>query len=541
MTIRAKKIASAYALVLIIGVVLRVHDIASQIVADDEMHSLRELKSHSASYIATHFFPTDISTPLALLQQLIGRLVGLSEVTARLPSLVAGIALLFLAAAWARGRFGDRIALVFVALLAVSPQLVYYSRYGRPYMTSTLLVFCAVCSFLRWWASGSRWAAAGYVVSASFAAWFSLLALPSALVPLGWGAALASAEARRRQSWSKLRGIAVVSACLLFALLGLLAPPAVFSLGAVTSKVGAGRLDLQSLRGAAALLAGTRHEPVVMLFWGAAVVGAVVALRRAPVCSALCIAIPLMQAVAVACAGPLMVEISMVYARYTVCALPFVLLLVAYALAEIGPRAPSVVVAVISGLFLAGPLLLQFRMPDNFRNHPGTQFALGRPAPISSISEFYCRLGRIVEPFAIVETPWFSEWHGNRFERYQRVHRKSVFIGFDTPPAGLTDIGHWPFGAPYQFRRFMRLDDPAVLKGDDIRYVLVHRNLPEEMASEWIKRNERAPADVPALLDRMRARYGVPVFEDGVLAVYRVDGAREPTSDPIHEPCGTND
>lgn len=151
---RSGLIGVAFSVLVAGGALLRVYDIAGQVVADDEMHSLRALRQYTASHLFTHFFGADISTPMALLQRVIGDQVGLSEVTTRLPVLAAGLLALVVLPALARRPFGAPVALAFAALVSISPQLIYYSRYGRPYMVSTLLVFCAVFSFARGWSGG---------------------------------------------------------------------------------------------------------------------------------------------------------------------------------------------------------------------------------------------------------------------------------------------------------------------------------------------------------------------------------------------------
>lgn len=188
-TNRPGLIGMAFSVLVVGGALLRVYDIAGQVVADDEMHSLRSLKQYTASHVFTHFFGADISTPMALLQRVIGNQVGLSEVTTRLPVLAAGLAALVVLPARARRHFGAPVALVFAALVAISPQLIYYSRYGRPYMVCIVLVFCAVFSFVRWWSEGGWTSAATYVPAGASAVWFSVAVAPSVLTPIGWAAA----------------------------------------------------------------------------------------------------------------------------------------------------------------------------------------------------------------------------------------------------------------------------------------------------------------------------------------------------------------
>src|SRR4029453_15341079 len=82
------------------------------------------------------------------LVQLTTSLLGISEPALRLPALVAGILMLPLAWLAARRVLPHRAALLALALLALSPLLIYYSNEVKPYafdgMVAALLVYLAL-------------------------------------------------------------------------------------------------------------------------------------------------------------------------------------------------------------------------------------------------------------------------------------------------------------------------------------------------------------------------------------------------------------
>jgi hypothetical protein len=405
-----------------VGAWLRLHAISGQIVADDEIHSLAVAGRGSAWWIATHFFRADVSTPLALLQLAIGRGPGLSEVTARLPVLVAGGVALVALPLLARREAGSAVALAFLGLLAISPQLVFYSRFGRPYMASTLLVGLGFFACLRWWRSGSRGGSWAYVLCSALAGWFSLPALPAALTPLAV-AGLLAATGSRRAPRSGLRGVVHVGLALAALLAVLLLPPALTSAAAIADKVGAGPPGATTLGNVLLLDAGTGHPVLAAIFWALVVLGAILGTRRRPLLVALAVASILVEIAAIALVAPAWANLAPVAARYASCVLPWVLLLQAFALAEPARRERSGGLVATGGaawlalLLALGPLPVSYGQTNNLTNHPAYEFRYRAPLPTSypTIPRFYCLIGRDPERFAIVETPWYTEWFSNFF------------------------------------------------------------------------------------------------------------------------------
>jgi hypothetical protein len=523
--------AAAFAL----GTWLRVFHIGAQVVADDELHSLRALTMASSGYILTHFFLFAVSVPQTLLQIAIRHSIGLTETTVRLPMLAAGIASLVLIPLWTRRLFDAPTALLLAVLLAVSPQLVYSSRYGRPYMISTLFVFAAFCAFHSWWTEGGRGRAAGYVGCGALAVWFHLFTAATVAAPL----AVAGAELLRvvpgTERRRAARGLLGVGFCLAAVVAALLAAPLATLDPSLTHKVGEGHAVAKALRGAAKLMAGTDRAWLAALFWAGVAAGAVVGLRRHPFVSRLLLAAMLCQLLAIWLVAPTSVETPAVLARYDVWLLPFALLFLSAAITELGalrirgarwPLPALVGSAFTIALVAGGPLpALYAEQPDNFMNHANRQYSYRpqKPLPEREVPAFYRQLANEPGAFGIVETPWFHQWHSNRLDRYQRIHGKEVLIGFLPATPGRDWFPQRPFGEGLRFRLFVDLARPEALDGRAVRYLVVHKDLEQEMGSAYLPKRPM-PELAPHLAEFTR-RFGAPIYEDERIVAFRVGSA----------------
>ena len=130
---------------LAVGIFLRAWQLRSQMLLDDEWHAVRMLIRADKAGIAGHFGLADYCIPLTLWYRWLYERAALSEWTMHLPLLVAGIALLVVAPWLLRRSLPPATNAAWLALLAVSPLLVYFSRTARPY---ALLALCGVVAFV---------------------------------------------------------------------------------------------------------------------------------------------------------------------------------------------------------------------------------------------------------------------------------------------------------------------------------------------------------------------------------------------------------
>ncbi|HZW74148.1 MAG TPA: hypothetical protein VFF43_11410, partial [Caldimonas sp.] len=215
---------------IVAGAWLRWYQLGIQVLLDDEWHALHKLLVSNAADIATSFGYADHSIPLTLYYRFLWLHGGLSEWTIHFPMLVCGIALLALAPLALRRETSLAVRAAWVALLAISPLLVYHSRTARPYALTALLVPLAIVAFRRWWQAdraATRWAAA-YVAATVLSGWLHATTLAFTLLPFAYHAVRSLVLARGGdrsgigRAWRRLAALAV---CTALALALVLAPP----------------------------------------------------------------------------------------------------------------------------------------------------------------------------------------------------------------------------------------------------------------------------------------------------------------------------
>src|SRR5262245_4110650 len=147
----------AYPAVVAAGVFLRLQQLPSQVMMDDEWHALRVAADHGYGYILTHFGTADHSIPLCVLDKLFLDTIGLSEALLRAPAILSGIGALIIIPFLLQGILPRSLAFGFTCLLAISPLHIFFTRYARPYAVTLLLAFVAVLCLYRWFAQPRLW------------------------------------------------------------------------------------------------------------------------------------------------------------------------------------------------------------------------------------------------------------------------------------------------------------------------------------------------------------------------------------------------
>jgi hypothetical protein len=273
---------------VLVGALLRLWGLSGQILLGDEMHAVVSALNLSVPEILVTYRLADHCIPLAALYRLlIERGVELSELVIRAPPVVAGLAALVIfplaVARWPHG--GWRRAAVLAWLIAVSPSLVFYSRFARPYAMVVLLAPLAAAAFWRWWRGGGhRWAAL-YAACGAASAWFFLGSAPFVAAPLAWAAgdlALARLGRRREGGRRGLLALAAAAAGLAAGVAAFLLPALRTFLRLVRRKAGGVPADLGDVTYVAQLQSGALHPSLAVLFWGLALLGLALLLRRRP-------------------------------------------------------------------------------------------------------------------------------------------------------------------------------------------------------------------------------------------------------------------
>lgn len=538
----ARRIANLlWLLAVLAGTALRLYQLRDQVLVDDEWHALHALLGGGPLDVLLSFGASDHSIPLTLYDVLLERTVGLSELGMRLPSLLCGVAALVVVPWLARDVAGTRASVLLAWLLAIAPLHVFYSRYARPYEPAMLLTFVALLALHRWVVHGGRRWQVLLVACTIVAPWLLLLALPpiAAALLAAIVFVLAASRARSRveahdgeldrgtvRSVPLLRTVALIVA----GWLSTLGPPLLASGADLADKAARGTIERATLDGASELLLGTTSSTLRVVLLGAALLGAVVLVRRRPRFAAYLTIAGVAQVAALLLLRPHGLRFAIVLARYLFVLSPFLLLLIALGLDAVdralarmlgAPRLPLVSAAAVLALVLIGPLGWIYAWPNDFTNHgsyqadyePGRYFDRFRP---TVVSDFYTALGeRSAGELTIVEAPWHFFWHSLAYT--QRIHRQHVVVGFVDRDEDAVRGGEVPHArSGVRLRNALHVGDADALRARGVDYVVFHHDAHAEMRVPF----PAAPVEVGAWIEEYRRTYGEPAYEDELITVF---------------------
>jgi hypothetical protein len=520
---------------LVAGTWLRFWQLDSQILIDDEWHAIHRLLVADVPHILTRLGYADYSIPLTVLFRVLYDHTMLSERWMHVPAAAAGVALLVAGPLLMRRWFAFPVRVAWLALMAISPLLVYHSKVARPYPYTVVLALLAVVWFERWWRQRRFGDAAGYVVASVLAGYLHPVVLPFVLMPVAYhGVAVVVALARSAPARDAraLWRCAVIGAAVVIPLCIALLPPVVNDWQQFAAKAGRDVVTAESVYRSVLMLAGTRHAAAAGAIVALAVYGWIRLHRRDAALARYLLAVNAVSAIAIAASGPTWIFHPLVYARYLLPGLPFLLLLaaeggVALVQAATLRRAGVVLVAgAIAVLYTTGPLPALMHEPNQFFGHLRYQYDYD-PAhnpyvtevPREPVPAFYHELGRRPPgSVTLIETPWRLESNFNPHPWYQDVHRQWIRIGLVTPVCGTRDFGEYPESASgLVMRNLVHLS--AILRGETFGadYLVVHLRpwkTPPDAEVEW--------PDMRACLPTITARLGPPERTDDDLVVYRL-------------------
>jgi len=182
------------------GAYLRLWQLSQQIVVGDEVHALKSAGSGTVRTILALDGLPDKSIPMALWDYLLIQTVGLSEWGFRFPVLLAGLLALVILTVFT-WRFVSPLAGVLVAwLAALSPQMVMFSRFARPYMPIMLLSLLTIV-FWQQRLAGKRRRGWWAMLSTLFAISLSPTCAPALVAANGCGLLLLV----KQDGWGALR------------------------------------------------------------------------------------------------------------------------------------------------------------------------------------------------------------------------------------------------------------------------------------------------------------------------------------------------
>lgn len=563
---------------MVLGAYLRVRGIAAQIPLDDEWHALDFALARDLGFLFTHFSRAGAnSVPFNLYLRVLLNTVGWNETTIVLPSLVAGVALLWVFPQWVRRRIGSEAAMVSAFLLAIAPFLVFYSRTARAYSVLLLLECLALLGLNQWLREARRRHAAALVVFGALAIWTHASALAPMLAAVIVAAVLRARQARQPRIPPMPSARQIVTAGLaMLALAGALWLPAL--LHPLPSPMhGSAHFSASTFAGLAELWSGNAHWPVQVL-WGLVVLAGIgLAVRAAHEEIMVLLAAVAGGLIVVLVIRPNLAGIAGVLARYLLPAFAVLSLAAGIAVQTLLRRLATAAgrcllvagtVALLALMYALGPLPRIYGEPNNFTKHPALQFAFApgdpnraRPDPLEQgakagisrdeLQSFYLRLAAEGGSSPVIEYPFLLGEDVNLLYFSQQVHRRPVLAGYyrsgardeDTfgiavgpraadgtahlSPGYITNammidhvLGRVPRGSRVHFRSIVDIQDPAAVRRSGAEYLILHGNILRELFH--IGPEGARSTFVERIRDQLVARYGKPVFENDLVTVLRV-------------------
>jgi len=488
---------------ILTGGFLRLYRIGSQIIWDDEWHGIYTAAFNPLKYIFTHFHLNDNCIPLTIYYRIMLDSIGLNEIIIRLPQLLSGILMLLIFPLIVKKLFNKRIALIFLFLIAISPLLIYFSRFSRPYSIVVFLSFISIFSFYLWIVERKVIYVSVYIVSAIMAPYFSLSSLAFVLAPILYIIIMSMVKRRPLfisacKNIPRVKHIVIVIFTLIVGISTWLLPAA-GSLNEVMKKSGNGFVDLGTLGGCATLFSGSKSYIICLILLSLFVYGLFVLYGNNKLMfSYLCI-ICSSQLLYVVLPRPFLSQKSIIFTRYFLPSLPVYLLIISVALNELSMKlklflqnkikmvnafSNSTLVSLLLILFLTGPITDVYSFPNDFTNHKDFQYnyiyldRILKRADGNKVlySEFYVDLRNQLNDTKIIEFPAILSWTWNIFHVYQRFHKKRVLIGYDSREFG-PFFGYNAFmNKKNGFNNFIDISDPKILSGSGAEFVVVHKN-----------------------------------------------------------------
>ncbi len=523
----------AFLLALVVGAILRLHQLGEQILTDDEWHALNRLRDHSYAEIVRDLGLSDFCIPLTLFYKAAADTIGLSEWIMRAPVLLCGLISLVVFPWLVRRYHGPAVGTALAWLMAISPIQIYYSRFARPYSVSLFCAFVGAVAFYQWWTTGRRAWCALYAACAIVGPFFHLSVAPVLLspFPLALVDRLIRPRGENAPSLAKLVALGVGVAAGLALLLG---AALATDLPYIRLRAERGTITLPAVEDAALFLAGTWNPWLLTAMAALVAVGAVRFWRRGRGLALYFAALLLLPELSIAITRPNGTEWGFVIARYCLLAALLLLWLLALGLSALEERVwrrwPSAgalpVIAWCAIAFHLGPLEAIDTVPNNWTATDYT--ASPRRAAgayrkrywrqVAQPSSYYVELGKLPRAsLNLIEAPWYFDTFFDPYAHYQRIHHQRTAIGFIGAAGAPTPNGELAMSDQrFRFRHFVHVLDQAGLCERKIDRVIFHYNLDAEMPPHEFQRS----IEVGPLVEQYRIRYGPPLFEDRWVVVF---------------------
>jgi len=557
------------AVALLVGIFLRSYLLSSQVFIDDEWHGFFYAFHKGPFFLLTHFsVPGATCIPLNFYCWLLGKTIGWSEISLRVPTWLFGVLCVLLCPLFAEKVIGRQRAAWLALLLAISPLLIFYSRICRPYSAVAFFGFAAVLLAARWMQTGTLRYGIGFAIAGVLAFYFHLYAVVIAGTPVFTAILLylysRFVKKNKTVAGPPLQHLLAIAAGMAVAGAILVLPALIRSLRSTFFDVaGHGTPEWKSVPHVLSLFSGTGQPVLVAVFWLLLGIGAVEQVRRNPwFGSTLLILYPL-HALALLLSRPDGAQSAIVVTRYCIPLVPISLLLVACGLQRIfdflasrmalRPALQTVLgVGYIAALAFAGPLPQTYVSPNNFTSHGAFQhryglidwshsfssditppeFTINTILRAEEVSPFYMELGKSPSPRPIVEFPMLIGDHFNPLYYYQHFHCRPIIVGYASDVnlgEGLSTGGVYgntyvdqvlslvPKISQLKFRTFIPMEDLAAIRARNVQYIIIHKRFEAQLSDILMPL-----PDIRSLQREYNLKIGPPFYEDEHIVVYRL-------------------
>ena len=560
-----------------VGTFLRLYMLSSQILLDDEWHSIIFIIGKTYLNVLTQFNPADNSSPLLNIYNLfLYHNCEWSEFTIRLPVILVGLLNLIILPLFIRYVLNERVAIIFAIFIAVSPFLIFYSRFARSYGLMMLLCFSALILSYQWLTSGNKRYALGYVVTSVVAVYAHMFSIIAVLMPIV--TTLGIWLFKHYNKLSALNSQITISCQTLLKVTLLIIAfimPLLFTVIVNSSQLPwqKGEFTVNGFMTIPTLLFGTMNYAINVILIFLCVVGCIFLIKNKSLLCGIFLTTIFAYFLVLLVSQPQGINSGMVMLRYMIVVVPIALTMVAIAIDElylriqnrwkIHPVISFIAIFIIAGFFFVmGPLPDIYATPNNFTNHSAFE---GSYMPYhwecsdarsvypaysimqDQIPQFYHWLRKQSNIKSIIEYPFDICDYNDLFYYYQYFHKKNVIAGYCINPK-LLGYTSYRDSDPYINASFTvgilsadqilsSVDDPKKLlfhnmiditdvknmtgsQADIIvlhKYVMALRILPDHTDSIPVYYNS-----VTFFNSQFREIFGPPVYEDMQIICYHI-------------------
>lgn len=450
--------------VIVLGGYLRFWHLSSQALLDDEWHALNFVLNRSFTDVLIQQGLGANSIPVNIYSWLILHSTGWSEPLLRIPSIVSGIAALIVIPLLVHRIWGNSVACITAALLAVSPVVIFYSRITRPYAPAMFLATVSILLIFSWLNTAKRRDLLLSVICGSLAIYYHLyavipvgipfvVALVAAILPKRSGFGLKEIHEKPLQHILQAAAVMIVIVGLLVVVPNVLNPWWSEGIHNVD------HANRQTAITVLSLISGTNNGILMVLTLGLLLTGFARLIVHARIAGSAIILSFVIFALIMSITTQDGAHAGIQVARYGITFFPLAFITIAVALAWIGDllRAKfiflqskhplSLVAAVVWIPFLAAsPLWTTYSSPNNFTSHSAYQFRYepilwqertperdltpGVSLKYELIPKFYLQSPLLASAKGIIEYPVLIGDQLNLNYYYQHFHGLPVVAGF---------------------------------------------------------------------------------------------------------------